>query len=150
MGVRRAAVLMLLFISVAPVRASLSIGHGRVAQRFRMPGGQEARVERCSQRWYDATLDHFSWTPGQQGWRQRYFVCESERWQPGAPIFFYAGNEANVELYVARPPPNHRHAEINRSPRETSHCPSEHVAGPPSSERRVGGASEGQRRAAVG
>ena len=29
----------------------------------------------------------------------RYFVHDAW-WKPGGPIFFYAGNEANVELYV--------------------------------------------------
>ena len=29
----------------------------------------------------------------------RYFLC-SAWWQPGGPIFMYAGNEADVELYV--------------------------------------------------
>ena len=28
---------------------------------------------------------------------QRYFVCD-EYWKPGAPIFFYLGNEADVLL----------------------------------------------------
>ena len=28
---------------------------------------------------------------------QRYFLCDSY-WQPGGPMFFYLGNEADVEL----------------------------------------------------
>jgi hypothetical protein len=43
--------------------------------------------------------------PGPQHWQQRYFVCD-EYWKPSStedvgPIFFYCGNEANVELCVA-------------------------------------------------
>lgn len=32
-------------------------------------------------------------------WRQRYFTCD-EFYQPGGPIFFYLGNEADVLLYL--------------------------------------------------
>ena len=87
----------------------LSSGHGRIAQGFRVPEGHGAPMERCSQRWYNATLDHFSWASGPQHWQQRYFVCQEHWRKPSTsaadgdvgPIFFYAGNEANVELYVA-------------------------------------------------
>jgi hypothetical protein len=46
------------------------------------------------------TIDHFGWEApplGLQTYQQRYFVCD-QYWQPGGPIFFYTGNEANVEL----------------------------------------------------
>lgn len=32
-------------------------------------------------------------------WEQRYFTCD-EFYQPGGPIFFYLGNEADVTLYL--------------------------------------------------
>ncbi|GLC41303.1 hypothetical protein PLESTB_001077500 [Pleodorina starrii] len=56
--------------------------------------------------WYTQRLDHFRWQRGGDDavFRQRYFICDkfwSQR--PGGergPVFFYAGNEADVELYV--------------------------------------------------
>lgn len=59
-------------------------------------------VQNTSLHWYDQTIDHFSWAPtfsGEQTFKQRYFVYD-RYWKPGGPIFFYCGNEANVELYV--------------------------------------------------
>ncbi|CAM9276526.1 unnamed protein product [Phaeothamnion confervicola] len=53
-------------------------------------------------------LDHFGAAPGPGGvttFSQRWLLCGVDNWrrratgQPG-PIFFYAGNEADVELYV--------------------------------------------------
>merc|ERR1719253_337070 len=35
----------------------------------------------------------------EQTFMQRYFVHDAY-WKKGGPIFFYCGNEANVELYV--------------------------------------------------
>ena len=65
----------------------------------------------CTTLWFTQTLDHFSASPGT--YRQRYFVClDAEADKPSAsvdigaaapqdrPVFFYCGNEANVELYV--------------------------------------------------
>ncbi|GAX83175.1 hypothetical protein CEUSTIGMA_g10601.t1 [Chlamydomonas eustigma] len=58
--------------------------------------------------WRNATLDHFTFGKREPGlpstFKQRYFVCDTF-WQPFAdgspgPIFFYFGNEANVELYL--------------------------------------------------
>ena len=58
----------------------------------------------CETHWIEQRLDHFSFaSPANATFKQRYFVCDP----PGAPtsfvpkaIFFYCGNEANVELYV--------------------------------------------------
>jgi len=52
--------------------------------------------------WYRQTIDHFSWAPtptGEKTYQQRYFVNDTY-WKRKGPIFFYTGNEANVELYV--------------------------------------------------
>ncbi|GFR51787.1 hypothetical protein Agub_g14244, partial [Astrephomene gubernaculifera] len=67
-------------------------------------------IGQCSERWRNATLDHFSQVPpagGQTTFLQRYFVC-SNHWQrrgpdgegSSGPIFFYLGNEADVTLYL--------------------------------------------------
>jgi lysosomal Pro-X carboxypeptidase len=59
----------------------------------------------CSVRYYDQTLDHFSFaSPPQPTFKQRYVVCD-DNWALHAdasrgPIFFYFGNEADVFLYV--------------------------------------------------
>lgn len=57
----------------------------------------------CETRFIEQRLDHFSFASNDATFRQRYFVCKP----PNAPkdfeakaIFFYCGNEANVELYV--------------------------------------------------
>jgi hypothetical protein len=49
--------------------------------------------EGCQELWFKQVLNHFEWTaPGaRRTFQQRYFVCRKEAWQPGAPIFFYAG-----------------------------------------------------------
>ena len=55
----------------------------------------------CTTHWFEQTLDHFGASPGT--WRQRYFICldESPTSSPAhRPVFFYCGNEADVELYV--------------------------------------------------
>ena len=52
--------------------------------------------------WFDQQIDHFSWRSAPNGsrtYRQRYFV-NTQYWKADGPIFFYCGNEANVELYV--------------------------------------------------
>eukprot|EP00930_Biecheleria_cincta_P044708 TRINITY_DN30785_c0_g1_i1.p1 TRINITY_DN30785_c0_g1~~TRINITY_DN30785_c0_g1_i1.p1 ORF type:complete len:529 (-),score=44.52 TRINITY_DN30785_c0_g1_i1:242-1777(-) len=61
------------------------------------PGVANATVH-----WYSQLIDHFSWAPtptGEQTFKQRYFVYDAH-WKKSGPIFFYCGNEANVELYV--------------------------------------------------
>ena len=47
------------------------------------------------------TVDHFGWaTPPNNitTFQQRYFVCDQYWKGDPAPIFFYTGNEADVEL----------------------------------------------------
>lgn len=59
----------------------------------------------CDERFFDQPVDHFApRRPPGQGlvWKQRYIVCRTDLLarSEGAPILFYAGNEADVELYV--------------------------------------------------
>jgi lysosomal Pro-X carboxypeptidase len=58
-------------------------------------------ISQCEQRWRETPLDHFSFQPISQAatFKQRYFVC-AKNWQPGGSVFFYAGNEADVTLYL--------------------------------------------------
>ena len=57
----------------------------------------------CSVRFYEQTVDHFSFaSPPQATFKQRYVVCDRHwtRSSDGSrgPIFFYFGNEADVFL----------------------------------------------------
>ncbi|GIL59446.1 hypothetical protein Vafri_14127, partial [Volvox africanus] len=65
-------------------------------------------IGQCTERWRNATLDHFSRIQPDGGvvtFPQRYFVC-TNYWRPreldgtSGPIFFYLGNEADVTLYL--------------------------------------------------
>jgi pimeloyl-ACP methyl ester carboxylesterase len=71
--------------------------HG-VRQQGLLLGSDRPLVERCKERWRETRLDHFTWHT-QHYWEQRYFTCD-EFYQPGGPIFFYLGNEADVTLYL--------------------------------------------------
>lgn len=53
-----------------------------------------------TEHFYSQVLDHFG--AGERRFDQRYFVCRAGgvEWEAGRPVFFYTGNEANVELYV--------------------------------------------------
>ncbi|KAF0718531.1 Aste57867_1633 [Aphanomyces stellatus] len=53
--------------------------------------------QNCTETFFTQTLNHFEATD--ETYEQRYFVCDAE-WKHGGPIFFYTGNEANVELYL--------------------------------------------------
>lgn len=61
-------------------------------------GSDQPLVERCQERWHETRLDHFTWHQPAY-WQQRFFTCD-EFYQPGGPIFFYLGNEADVTLYL--------------------------------------------------
>ncbi|KAI8473311.1 MAG: serine carboxypeptidase S28-domain-containing protein [Monoraphidium minutum] len=86
---------------MAGARGAALAGHGANASpaaRLHDP------LKKCEERWRDARLDHFSWSapevPGAHTFKQRYYVC-SKHWRGGdSPIWFYAGNEADVLLYL--------------------------------------------------
>ena len=60
-------------------------------------------VANCSEQYFENYVDHFNFHLGglNATYKQRYFVYD-EFWSPpgNGPIFFYCGNEADVELYV--------------------------------------------------
>ena len=59
-------------------------------------------VPNCTMIWHEQIVDHFDFhqpTTGNLTFKQRVFYYD-RYWKPGGPIFFYTGNEANVELYV--------------------------------------------------
>lgn len=60
----------------------------------------------CKESWFEQKLDHFSWS-NDSTWQQRYFICDKDwrrpsplPWRTPGPMFFYCGNEADVEGYV--------------------------------------------------
>jgi lysosomal Pro-X carboxypeptidase len=69
---------------------------------FRAPAHPTVRA--CTEKWFEQPISHFDVTPApgdKMTWMQRYFVCRVDLLaRRGAPILFYCGNEANVELYV--------------------------------------------------
>jgi Serine carboxypeptidase S28 len=74
----------------------------------------------CKPHWYTQRLDHFRMTRGKQqlqgtavpqpSFQQRVFICDAHWRGPPAPIFFYAGNEGNVEGYIRATGLMHEHA----------------------------------------
>ncbi|ETP06063.1 hypothetical protein F441_17449 [Phytophthora nicotianae CJ01A1] len=54
-------------------------------------------LAQCDEKFFTQTLDHFD--VGAPTYQQRYFVCDNH-FQPGGVMFFYVGNEADVELYL--------------------------------------------------
>lgn len=59
--------------------------------------------DQCGEFYFSQRLDHFSTHKEAAGkersYMQRYFVCDTH-WTKNQPIFFYVGNEADVELYL--------------------------------------------------
>ncbi|KAI9999187.1 hypothetical protein PInf_004006 [Phytophthora infestans] len=54
-------------------------------------------LAQCDEKFLTQTLDHFD--VGAPTYQQRYFVCDKQ-FRPGGVMFFYVGNEADVELYL--------------------------------------------------
>ncbi|KAJ5076133.1 lysosomal pro-x carboxypeptidase [Anaeramoeba ignava] len=51
-------------------------------------------------RYYQQVVDHFGFTLPIQNFSQRYLV-DFEYWKPGGPIFFYTGNEGDIEWFAS-------------------------------------------------
>eukprot|EP00092_Neocalanus_flemingeri_P085462 GFUD01107551.1.p1 GENE.GFUD01107551.1~~GFUD01107551.1.p1 ORF type:complete len:207 (+),score=68.14 GFUD01107551.1:53-673(+) len=49
--------------------------------------------------WYNQTLDHFTFTTQKQ-FRQKYLVNDTFWDSSGGPIFFYTGNEGDIEAFT--------------------------------------------------
>ncbi len=66
---------------------------------------RDTLLSNCTENYYKQPLDHFNYGIGEtpnniSTYMQRYFICGGSKWKPNNTIFFYLGNEANVELYV--------------------------------------------------
>lgn len=60
-------------------------------------------LSNCTEHYYTQYLDHFNFAAAPNGattYKERYFICGGKNWKPNNTIFFYTGNEANVELYI--------------------------------------------------
>jgi lysosomal Pro-X carboxypeptidase len=80
-------VVLLLGILVAVGQESKYVDDGRTP------------TERCKTRYFDQVKDHFAFHADQATFKHRV-LYNLEYHKPNGPIFFYLGNEANVELYV--------------------------------------------------
>jgi lysosomal Pro-X carboxypeptidase len=66
----------------------------------------KSRSSQCKQHWFKQNIDHFGWGKlpvDKTSFGQRYFICypQGEKtYTKNSTIFFYFGNEDNVELYV--------------------------------------------------
>ena len=98
----------LLFILLSCLEVATAFFHhyGRNPRARHGPQGNTATIKvgdmTCREAWFEQVLDHFSWRNDSR-WQQRYYVCQETEQQPANPaatIFFYCGNEGNVEMYI--------------------------------------------------
>ena len=64
--------------------------------------GLTPSVADTTENWFSNRIDHLTSelpSGGNLTYEQRFFVYD-KYWFPGGPVFFYCGNEADVELYV--------------------------------------------------
>jgi hypothetical protein len=107
--------LISLFLGAALIQGLMNPSKAVHAQRVRQLLNRRARAasvfpnplassyyENCLiEQWQEQPIDHFNFRI-QKGrtFRQRYFVCKKYFRGDGDPVFFYAGNEAAVTLYI--------------------------------------------------
>lgn len=89
-------------VSAAPARPTPPRRHGR--HRPSLPAHLRGTpsVTNCTEWFFTQRIDHLtSVVPplGNTTFEQRVYTYD-EHYQPGGPIFFYTGNEADVQLYV--------------------------------------------------
>jgi lysosomal Pro-X carboxypeptidase len=66
----------------------------------------QSSSSQCKQHWFKQYIDHFGWgklPDDKSTFEQRYFICYTDKkrnYAKNSTIFFYFGNEDNVELYV--------------------------------------------------
>ena len=96
------ALLLMLMVPVAPILVAAESFEASPTS----PAGVPKGPGKCTTHYYEQTVDHFNWgkpAHANYTYRQRYFVCD-EHWKNESghvgPMFFYFGNEDNVELYL--------------------------------------------------
>lgn len=68
------------------------------AVRFPNPKNAEENDYTYQTYYYEQTLDHFNFVGADQKFLQRYLV-NKQFWKAGGPIFFYTGNEGDIEWF---------------------------------------------------
>jgi lysosomal Pro-X carboxypeptidase len=97
---------LLLFSGIRDTGASLSSVRGARPEVAAMtmteyelnPDGTPNLLKECEEKFFTQTLDHFD--VGAPTYQQRYFVCDKNYREDNGVMFFYVGNEADVELYL--------------------------------------------------
>jgi len=95
---RRVILMAMATVALAKRPVRVSVPAARLASK--------PSTANCTERWATVSANHFAWVapvdglPYEDTWSMRYFT-HTEYWGgPGHPIWFYTGNEANVEQYV--------------------------------------------------
>eukprot|EP01084_Bolivina_argentea_P073900 134074_1 len=63
-------------------------------------------LSNCTEHYIKQYLDHYNYKPPPSPYNnittfmERYFICGGSNWTPNSTIFFYTGNEAEIELYI--------------------------------------------------
>jgi lysosomal Pro-X carboxypeptidase len=89
-------------VQTVPVQAGAA-GAERLNRGHHLRGRGGLAALNCSEEWFEQPISHFSFKPppgGRDTYQQRYFICLGSAKGPKPPVFFYFGNEDNVELYV--------------------------------------------------
>eukprot|EP01084_Bolivina_argentea_P266913 452902_1 len=76
----------------------------RFWNKFDTEHANNTLLSNCTEKYITQYLDHYNYGStsniGQTTYQQRYFICGGAKWSPNSTIFFYVGNEANVELFI--------------------------------------------------
>lgn len=70
----------------------------RVPQFPRYKGQKVQNNYDYKQYWYPQTLDHFNFLYTDRQFAQRYLISDTY-YKPGGPVFFYTGNEGDIEWF---------------------------------------------------
>eukprot|EP00794_Sanderia_malayensis_P007162 gene7162-7969_t len=83
-----------------PAGATRDVGDDftRPLARFPVPGISEENDYQYDTYYYKQTLDHFNFLGADKTFSQRYLV-NKQFWKTGGPIFFYTGNEGDIEWF---------------------------------------------------
>lgn len=63
------------------------------------PDGTPNLLKECEEKYFTQQLDNFA-AAGGPTYEERYFICSRKNSRKDGAIFFYVGNEADVELYL--------------------------------------------------
>ncbi|RRT78558.1 hypothetical protein B296_00009262 [Ensete ventricosum] len=89
----------LCFFVVFPSSRALRV-RPRLLERFARPGNR-AQAYQYEERYFRQSLDHFSFAD-LPPFDQRYLIANTGAWaRPAGPIFFYCGNEGDIEWFAA-------------------------------------------------